>query len=73
MLMEEEEEGGVLFLGRKTPSIYNRLTFVNTIAQVLHARGIAVKRYKLLSSLSSPPPKTANNRTQQPAQPTSII
>src|SRR5215831_5922292 len=62
---EEGRKEGVLFLRRKTPRIYNRLTFVNTIAQVLHSCGIAV-RYKLLSPF---PSQDSHNRTQQPGQP----
>src|SRR5215831_16760010 len=73
MLMEEEEEeeggregGRRLFLGRKTPRIYNRLTFVNTIAQVLLACGY--RREDTNSSLLSPLPlpRQPQPRTQQP-------
>jgi hypothetical protein len=57
-------EGGVLFFAPKTPRIYNRLAFVNTIAQVFHTRGIVAK-YKPL------PSQVSHNRTRQLRQPTS--
>src|SRR5215831_1802314 len=66
--------GGVLFFGTKNTG-YIQSTYVCKYNRT----GIACSRYRReeiqtpLLSLSSPPPKTANNRTQRPAQPTSII
>src|SRR5215831_21349819 len=61
-------EGGA-FLRQKHLRIYNRLTFVNTMAQVFLPRGI-VARYKLSPSSPFPSlPKTATTTRGSPDEP----
>src|SRR5215831_7850785 len=68
--MRRDERGDVdggevsIFFAKKTSRIYNRLAFVNTIAQVFHNRGIAA-RYK-------PSPFTSQTQPHAAAQTTHI-